>query len=285
MGAILFTGAGGFIAQHAAKRMKDAGFRTIGVSRRPRNLSHFDAVYKGILSEPLEGVFAESIDTVIHCAYHSGKNDYSVNVEGTLLWAEQAEEQGIAHQIFLSSVSARADSASSYSRGKHVLEQWFTSHNHAVLRLGLVLGKGGLFRRMTGLMKRCPVLPLLDGGRSPVYVSGVKDVCEAIKMAVEGQDWAAGKTWNIFQSNPYRLREILDEFKKQAHASCLFISVPSSLALVLVRILERIPLVKLGISSNNIIGLGQSASLEWTSDYFRFGLEDTSLENLIAGTI
>lgn len=285
MGTVLFSGAGGFIAQHAAKKMKDAGFRTVGVSRHPRILSHFDAVHEGIFGKPLKGIFWESIDTFIHCAYHSGKNDYEINVEGTRLWAEQAEGEGVEHQIFLSSISARADSPSSYSRGKHVLEQWFTSRKHAVLRLGLVLGKGGLFRRMTGLVKKYPVLPILDGGRSPVYVSGVEDVCEALNMAVEGGDWAAGKAWNIFQSNPYHLIEILDEFKKQAHASCLFFSVPSSLALVLVRILERIPLVKLGISSNNIIGLGQNASPEWTSDYSRFGLTDAPLEHLIAGTL
>ena len=285
MGTVLLSGAGGFIAQHAAKTLKEAGFRTVGVSRRPRNLSHFDAVYEGFLSQPLEEVFRERVDIFVHCAYHSGKNDYMINVEGTRLWAEQAAAEGVAHQVFLSSVSARADSPSSYARAKHVLERWFTSRGHAVLRLGLVLGDGGLFGRMTGLVKKYPALPILSGGRSPVFVSGIQEVCEAIKIVAEGADWAVGKAWSIFQSEPYNLKEILEEYKKQAQTSCFFFPVPSGLVLVLVRILERIPFVKLGISSNNIVGLNQNVALEWTSDYSRFGLTEAPLARLVERAI
>ena len=158
MGTVLLSGASGFIAQNTAKRLKKHGFRTIGVSHSSRSLTHFDAVFAGTLSQPLDEVFREGIDTFIHCAYHSGRNDYAVNVEGTRLWADQAEKEGIKNQIFLSSVSASADSASTYSRAKHVLEQWFLARNHTVMRLGLVLGKGGLFQRMAGLVKKYPLL-------------------------------------------------------------------------------------------------------------------------------
>jgi NADH dehydrogenase len=279
---ILLSGASGFIAQNAAERLKKQGFRTIGVSHRFVTLAHFDAVYAGKLTEPIDDAFREGIDAFIHCANHSGKRDYDVNVEGTRLWAEQAGKAGVKHQIFLSSVSARANSSSSYARTKHVLEQWFLAQNHSVLRLGLVLGKGGLFQRMANLVKKLPVLPLLDGGRSRVFLAGIGDVCEAISLAVEPEEWIPGKAWNIFQSEPFFLRDVLKEIKKQLKTSCLFFPVPSSLAMAPVRMLEKIPFVKLGISSNNIIGLKQNVSLEWESDYARFGLADASLEDLIA---
>ena len=285
MGTVLLSGASGFIAQNTAKRLKKDGFRTLGVSHSSQSLNHFDAVFPGALTEPLDEVFLESIDAFIHCAFHSGKDDFAINVQGTRLWADQAEKEGVKHQIFLSSVSASADSASTYARAKHTLEQWFLARNHTVVRLGLVLGKGGLFQRMAGLVKKYPLLPILDGGRSRVFVSGIRDVCESLILTVEPEDWIPGRAWNIFQSETVCLREILDEIKKQLQTLCLFFPFPSNLAFALVRILEKIPFVKLGISSNNIIGMRQDISRGWDSDYVRFGLTDDSLEHLIAHSL
>lgn len=282
MGTVLLSGASGFVAQNAAEKLRKTGFRTIGVSQSSRNLPHFDTVYEGSLAEPLKGVFKEDIDAFIHCAYHSGRDDYTVNVDGTRLWAEQAEKEGVKQQIFLSSVSARADSPSSYSRAKHVLEKWFITHEFTVLRLGLVLGDGGLFQRMAGFVKKFPVLPILDGGRSRVFVSGIEDVCRALLLAVEQESWTSGQAWNLFQSEPYCLRKILEEIKKRYQVKCLFFPVPSKLVLGMVRILEKIPWMKLGISSNNIIGLKQNVSPKWESDYGKFGFADISLEQLIS---
>jgi nucleoside-diphosphate-sugar epimerase len=285
MGTVLLSGASGFIAQNTAQRLKKDGFRTIGVSHSSKSLTHFDAVFPGALTEPLDEVFREGIDVFIHCALHSGKDDFAINVEGTRLWADQAEKGGVKHQIFLSSVSARADSSSTYARAKHALEQWFLARNHTVVRLGLVLGKGGLFQRMAGLVKKYPLLPILDGGRSRVFVSGIRDVCRALALTVEPEEWILGKAWNIFQSETICLRELLDEIKKQLQTPCLFFPFPSDIAFALVRILEKIPFLKLGISSNNIIGMRQDISRGWDSDYSRFGLTDETLENLIAHSL
>ena len=65
----------------------------------------------------------------------------------------------------------------------------------------------------------------------------------------------------------------------------MFFPVPSNIAFALVRMLEKIPFVKIRISSNNIIGLRQNISREWESDYLRFGLTDDSLEHLIANSL
>jgi nucleoside-diphosphate-sugar epimerase len=285
MGTILLSGASGFIARNAAEKLKKAGFRTIGLSHNFQRLPHFDAVYPGTLSQPLIDVFGENIDVFVHCAYHSGKDDYTVNVEGTRLWADQAEKEGVRHQIFLSSVSARAESASSYSRAKHTLEQWFLARNFTVMRLGLVVGKGGLFQRMVSLVKKFPLLPILDGGRARVYVSGIRDVCEALGLAVEPVSWIPGNVWNIFQAEPFYLKEILVEIRKRLRTGCLFFSVPGGLALALLRVLEKIPFLKLRISSNNIIGLKQGVREDWGSDYSRFGLTEETLEHLITNAL
>lgn len=278
----MLSGASGFIARNAAEKLKKSGFRTIGLSRCHESLPNFDAVYPGMLSRPLTGVFQDKIDSFIHCSYHSGKDDYTVNVEGTKTWAVQAEKEGVKHQIFMGSVTARAGSPSSYARAKHDLEQWFVARGHAVFRLGLVLGRGGLFQRMAGLMKRFPLLPILDGGRSLVRVSGIRDVCESLVLVLEPAVWVPGRAWNIFQDETYCLREILVEMRKQMHARCLFFPVPSSLVLFSLRFLEKVPFWRLGISSNNIIGLRHSFPQDRDSDYPHFGLTGDPLERLIS---
>ena len=282
MGTVLISGASGFIARNTAEKLKKTGFRTIGISRKRRSLPHFDAVYPGTLSEMLHGVFEEGVDVFIHCAYHWGKDDYTVNVEGTRIWAEQAEKEGVKHQIFLSSVSARPGSASSYSQAKHILEEWFLAKNFTVVRLGLVVGKGGLFQRMADLVKKYPFVPVLDGGRARVFVSGIQDVCDALCRAAGPEDWIPGKAWNIFQPEPFYLKKILEEIKKQSGTRCLFFPASSRLALVALRILEKIPILRIQISSNNVIGLKQDISQDWHSDYSRFGLKEDSLENLVS---
>jgi hypothetical protein len=138
---------------------------------------------------------------------------------------------------------------------------------------------------MAALVKKMPIVPLLDGGRAPVYVAGIQEVCQGLLLVLQQESWVLGNTWNLFQSEPFILSEILEEIKKQHKARCLFIPVPSKLALGLVGILGRVPLVRLGITRNNIVGLRQNVAQEWKSDYDRFGLSDISLEGLIAQTL
>ncbi|MBV7327899.1 NAD-dependent epimerase/dehydratase family protein [Chloroflexi bacterium TSY] len=57
MKTILITGASGFIAQYLAKKLKNAHYRVIGVSRTNNSLDNFDLVYKGKLGTPIAHVF------------------------------------------------------------------------------------------------------------------------------------------------------------------------------------------------------------------------------------
>ena len=107
MTTILISGADGFIAQHAAESLGALGCRMIGISIENKELDYFDSVYEGHLTFPLKDVFQhEDIDVFIHCANHTGGDEFRINVEGTRCWAEQAEENGVNTQVFISSLSA-----------------------------------------------------------------------------------------------------------------------------------------------------------------------------------
>ena len=287
MKTVLISGANGFIATHIGQKLKNSGLRTVGISRSSQSIPYFDAVYKGSLMRPLEEIFEkEEIHTFIHCANHVGTNDYEINVEGTRLWAEQAKQKGVHLQIFLSSTSAREGSASSYGRAKFELERWFTSNDQIVLRLGLVVGNGGVFRNMVFLVKKYPVMPFPDKGRAKVYLTGIDFLCDVIRDIVQiGEPIPGAALWNLFQPDPVTVREVLKEIKRQYKTLCAFLSIPSGLILSMVRILEHLPFLKLNVSSNNIIGLRQDKGFDFKSDFARFGYPESSLSELIQKTV
>ncbi len=283
MKTVLISGASGFIARHLAKVLKNPGIKIIGIDVEPRPIKHFDEIYEGRLLESLRDVFDKGkVDVFIHCAYHMGKDEYRTNVTGTILWAEQALKNNVPLQIFVSSISARADSLSVYGLLKYETEKWFIQNDQAVIRLGLVIGNGGLFQRMVSMVQKWPILPLLNKGRSSVYFVGIKDVCDVIRDLALGEDSVRkGSIVNFFQPNPVILRLVLQEIRKQYELSCIFIPVPYRLVLNSVLLLERIPFLKLKINSNNIKGTRQNDNLALDSDFCHLGYRESSIKVLI----
>jgi nucleoside-diphosphate-sugar epimerase len=280
---VLLSGASGFIAGRIARKLKESGIKTIGISHSSFNLPHYDSVVKGSLMTPLDGVFEkESIDIFIHCAYYAGRNEYNVNVEGTKLWAEQAIRYGVGFQIFLSSVSARKDSVSSYGKAKYDLEKWFTKSENVSIRLGLVVGNGGMFQRMVSMVKKYPVLPLLDNGSRLVYLTPVDLICDVIKDIAMGKSFSSkGKVLNLFQPEPVTLNFVLKRIRKYYSSYCVFVPVSSGLVLPFIKVLECLPFLKLNISSNNIIGMRQENGRRDRSDFNKFGYPELGLDRMI----
>ncbi len=283
MKAVLITGANGFIARHLAPVLKAASLRVVGVSRSGAPIDGFDAVYRGSLGDSLEPVFAnETIHTVVHCANHEGRDAFEVNVRGTRAWLETARAHGAALQIFLSSLSAREDAGSDYGLAKYVLEQDFVGDNQVVFRLGIVVGDGGMFGRIKKALERFPLVPLLDNGRTRVYVLGIGFLSQVIRNCIENnQEELRGRVWKIQQPTAYTLRELMSAVRKQFGHSCWFIPVPSLPLLWAVSAIERFPFVKLPVSSTNLKGLRRNDQLESHSDFERFGYPEQSLDELL----
>ncbi len=283
MKTILISGADGFIAGQLARRLKASGLRLVGLALRARPLKFFDSVYQGTLLTPLEGLFEkEKIDAFIHCAYHPGKDELRVNVEGTKLWAEEAKKNGVRLQIFLSSISAREDSFTNYGKSKYETERWFLKNGQVVLRLGLVIGEGGFFKKMVSMMEKCPVIPLLNRGESAVYLTGIEDLCQLIEKIVrEEQEIRNGVLWNFFQPHPLTLKEVLKEIKREESIRCFFLPLPYNLVLYAVMVLEKFPFLRLKINSNNIKGLKQNDRLDFDSDFLKLGYQEKSFSELL----
>ena len=283
MTTVLITGANGFIARHLATTLKQEKLRTVGVSRKTSRTDGFDKVYTAYLGESLKPAFeAENIDVVVHCANHVGENEFEVNVNGTTLWMEEAKAHGVGLQIFLSSLSAKANALSDYGRAKFELEQKFIEAHQVVFRLGVVIGNGGMFAKMKESIQKLPVVPLIDNGTSKVYVLGIESLCHMIKDCIHNKgEGLCGQVWQIQQPKAYALREVMVSIRQQFGYLCWFIPIPSFLALWALLIVERLPFFKLHISSTNLKGLRQSGEEEIHSDFDKFGYPEESLDDLI----
>jgi nucleoside-diphosphate-sugar epimerase len=284
MKTVLISGANGFIGHNLAKRLKKRGWKTIGVDIENRDNKDLDVFYRRRLLEPLGDVFdRERVGAFIHCAYHRGKDEFKINVEGTKQWAEEARQKSVPLQVFLSSISAREDANSVYGKLKHETEKCFLHINQVVLRLGMVIGNGGFFGRIVQTVKEWPILPLIGGGRYLVYYLGIEDVCDTIWHLINNQDiLPKGVIWKIFQPKPTTLRGMMQTIKEEYGLRRLFLSVPYGAVLPAVRILERIPFLRVKINSNNIKGLKQYENLTIESDLLRLGFREISLEELVA---
>jgi nucleoside-diphosphate-sugar epimerase len=284
MRKVLISGANGFIGQNLAKILKEAGWKIIGTDINGRPGRHLDAFYKRRLLEPLGDVLnGGEWGAFVHCAYYTGKDEFRINVEGTKMWAEEAKQNAVPLQIFLSSISAHRDASAVYGKLKHETEKWFLKNDQVVLRLGMVIGNGGFFGRIVQTVQKWPVVPLISGGRYSVYFLGVESVCGAVRHMIDRQEiLPRGVSWNIFQPKPTTLRGMMQTIKEEYGLRCTFLPVPYLAVLPAVVILERLPFLRVKINSNNIKGLKQYENLAIESDLLRLGFREIGLRELVA---
>lgn len=284
MKKVLITGANGFIARHIARVLNKAEFFVIGTSRLPRPLTDYNEMFHGVLGEPLKDVYSKhKIDVVIHCAYDKHDIENKKNTKGTLIWAEQAEENNVGLQIFMSSLSADKDAVTPYGKMKYELERWFLAHNHVVFKLGLVVGNGGLFQSMISMVKKMFILPLVDMGRNLTYISDVNTVSNIVKdFVIHTERFQRGKIYYLQQNEPIYIKDILKVIRSNLKTSCIFVPVPSFVLSFLIRIIELVDFISLfGINVNNLKGLRQFNKKRFNSDLTSLGYTDIAMEDLV----
>jgi uncharacterized protein YbjT (DUF2867 family) len=281
MPTVLITGANGFIARRIAERCHANGWRVVGTVRGNDTPEHLSAAYQCALGGSLEAVLTnERVEVVVHTANHAGPGEYEINVNGTLRWATELKGQSPLW-IFLSSLSAAATHPSEYGRAKRDLETHFLASDGIVIRLGLVAGNGGLFARMIDSVKSTPLLPLLDNGKSPVYLVSPRFLLDFLIGCIRNNgDGVRGQMWHVHQPRAYSLREVLAEVRHQTGSSCRFLPIPSALVLWPLTLLERLPFLTLPVTSTNVRGL-RAAPRDVATDLLSLGGRETSLHALI----
>jgi nucleoside-diphosphate-sugar epimerase len=257
-GTVAITGITGFVGRHLAAEFLDAGWRVIGLSRRAKMVPDAPRVsYRYFdLRTPFEGD-VQDVDVLVHCALEpyrgTGGDAGSINVAAATELFDRARGQGVKRLVFLSSIAARSDSSSLYGLDKYAIEQLLDRDRDLIVRPGLIVGNGGLFRTMYETIRKVRAAPLFSGGRQPVYVVGIADLVRAVVRLVE--NGSTGE-FTLVAPEPVAMRDLYGAIARKADVALRLVPLPYSLTLWAARALERLG-ATLPLTSGSIAGVGE----------------------------
>ena len=265
---VAITGANGFIGSNLVAHFSARGWNVLALCRGAQAQAPIPGVRfeefllpGGACEEGLAGG-----DVLIHCAMvrHSKRNPDSdrINALGTEQLLQLSRKLGYAQFVFLSSLSAHDQAESHYGRHKRELERLFDPARDLVVRPGLTLGNGGVVRSMVDAIRRYRFVPLVGGGRQPVYTLGVDELCDALYRAIERGTPGAH---NLAALEPVTVRELYAGLARKAGARCTFVPLPYLPVLVSLKAVETLG-VELPITTENLLGLRHLRTFDLAGD-------------------
>ncbi len=247
--AVLVTGAAGFIGSALVDGFAAAGWRAIGAGRvRPQSFTAEWRPYD-LRWPALPDALFEGVDAIVHGAY--AKGEYAVNVEAGSLLLAAARAHGIERVVFLSSLAAHEGALSVYGRQKLELQRRFAAAGALVVRPGLVLGDGSIFRTTCEYLRAHRFVPLIGGGEQPLQTVFVGDLVAAIVAAVGA---GVKGIFTVAERDPVTYREFYREVGARLHVRPAFVPVPFAVADLAIRGAQALH-VALPVDRENLLGL------------------------------
>lgn len=288
---IAITGATGMVGRALCEYFSAKGARVRALARKHDvdlaalpGLSRVECdLPDRVAADALEGC-----EVVIHAAYTTRFRTLAdakrVNEEGTRRVLSAARRAGVTRFVFVSSTSAHEGARSYYGQSKYRLEQEMDAARDLIIRPGLVLSaRGGLFTRLISGIKdaRRWTAPVFGGGRQPLQVVHIDDLCEGFGKALERD-----LTGALTLASPERtdFRDLFEAIGKRKGISVRFVPLPIGPVLAGLRVAETARL-RLPISSENLRGLLGLRHWETGEDLLRVGLRVRSMKEAIDAVI
>ena len=268
-GAILVTGATGFLGGRLVRHLREEGRSVIAMGRDPVECERLSdegfAVWSADLSQnsELEKFEAKgAVDAVVHCAGLSANWGakaafHRFNVTGTRNVIELARRLGARTFIHVSSSSVYfkfcdqlgvtedqvlPKPVNHYAWSKAEAEKLVTQATGletTILRPRGIYGKGdrALLPRLIRAAERGP-LPLMRDGRAVIDLTHVDDVVRAISAALNTTRTTASKIYNVSGGESVPVREIASRSAERAGIKVRWRKTPWLLALGPIRAVE-----------------------------------------------
>ena len=283
---VAVTGASGFLGRALCAHLAARGTEVRPLVRDPAAFALAGSArpVRCDLPDVLDESALAGAQAVVHCAYATREPDQArarrVNEDGTRRLLDASRRAGVPSFVFVSTVAAYAGAPSYYARSKFELEALLDPDRDAIVRPGLIIGRGGngLFQQLLDNMRRLHVVPLFGGGRQPVQTVHLDDLCEAIARVLE-RDLRGG--FNVAEPIPIRFREFLTAMAARSRTRCLLLPLPARPALAAVRTIEAMRL-PFPLRSESILGLQGMRAVETASDLRRLGLRVRSAGESLA---
>ncbi|HWJ92443.1 MAG TPA: NAD-dependent epimerase/dehydratase family protein [Flavisolibacter sp.] len=253
------TGAGGFIGSHLKIFLESKGYTVISFVRHPANDN--DRIFD--LRSQVDPALLKDVEVLVHCAFirqDSNLDAEVLNVRAAENLKRAAQIAGVRKTIFFSSLSAHPGARSSYGRSKLNIEKIFSEKHDVILKCGLVIGNGGLFREMLNFALNKKLVPLIDGGAQPVQFISMNDVALAVHHIIS-DDLCGSFVLAYPQSMPYR--KFFEAIGNHFNTRLKFVRLSSRLVHAVLSV-AAFAHVRLPVSKENLYGL--ESMREWRSD-------------------
>ena len=265
---IAISGATGFIGSQLCAHFVQQGYRVIGLCRSLPLAALKDVEYRqfNLENNPDTNLFKDAT-IFIHCAYLKGEEAKIINIEGTKQMLQATRNAGVKKNIFFSSMSAHPAALSAYGQQKLQLEKEFYGPDDAVIRPGLVIGKGGLFLEMVKHIQSKGIIPLIDGGTQPLYSIHISDLLKATEIIVSKN---LNGTFTVAELTPVLYRDFYKELAKTLNKKVLMVNISYTLLEKLL-LLTKLLGLKIGVGKENLLGLKALRTFEFKDDLKKLG--------------
>ena len=247
---IAVTGAGGFIGKELVCYLSNQGHEVLRLQRESIT-GPMDRFFD--MRSPHSIPDLAGIDALIHTAYIRHEKNLcpdsaKANICTTLALEKACHSAGVK-LIFLSCMSAHADSKSANGRHKYELEQKLDISRDLILRLGLVIGRGGITEQIKSQILKSNFIPIADRHLA-IQVIDIQDLCRIVDKGLSSN--AVG-IYNVAKETPYKLVNIYHTIAEKLNRKPIFIPagtlVPDRMGIKDVKIFDsKSDMDRLGVS-------------------------------------
>lgn len=304
-GAKLVTvfGGSGFLGRQVVRVLAQRGWRIRVACRRPDlagqnqpsgSVGQIMGVQANIrrdhrwsIDRAIEG--ADAVVNLVGILASSGRQTFAdVQADGAHMIAEAVKTAGLTSMVHLSAIGADENSPSEYARSKDLGEKavLHVLPDSVVLRPSVLFGPDDdFFNRLGWMAAVSPVLPLIGGGATRFQPAYVRDVAEAVAMAVEGRA-AAGTTYELGGPEVKTFRDCVELVCAAAHRKRFLVPVPFGLAKLKAKVLQLFPNPLLTedqvelLKSDNVVS---EAAIAEGRTFAGLGIAPTAIEAVLDG--
>jgi nucleoside-diphosphate-sugar epimerase len=259
---IAISGSNGYLGKKIRNSLKNDGFKTIGLCRKPKNKDDFKFELDG--NSINHQIFKKNkVDTFIHCAWDMGNpnedQSYKINVIGSKKILDEAIKNGVQKIIFISSMSAYGGCKSVYGKQKLEVESYYQKRNASIIRPGLIWGdqtNGGLYKKLNNISKLPFLIPVIFSKKQYLYLLHEDDLIKFIKKQIKNKKNNFSIN-TIANSNALKLKEIINICQIKNGNKAFLIPIPWQIIWIMIKMAELLK-ISVPFKSDGLISLLKS---------------------------
>jgi nucleoside-diphosphate-sugar epimerase len=275
------TGTGGFTGAALLLYFRSSGYRTVSFSRsNPAAFKNDNNRHYSFDKIPDKNLL-QDIDILIHCAYSNditASDGHDINFIAARNLFNAAMEAGVKKIIFFSSKAASENTGSAYGKSKAAIESLLDPSKHVILRCGLIIGDGGLFKKMSGFALRRKIVPLINRGRQPVQYAGIDDIKKGVENCINNE---LTGFFSLASAEAVTYREFFQQVSRAAGKRLFYILLPGWFIKLIIGVSEKLN-IHLPVNKTNLAGLNAMKFISSKSDLEKLGISIRPLNEILS---